>query len=220
MRHLLAGASLLALAACVADPTRPTWTGEAGQALSAGGFGNATLNNALVQSGERGFAQSLSARFAEAVPTTVNFAFNSAALDPAARQALAAQAAFIRQFPEVRFSVTGHTDLVGSERYNYALGLARARAAVSFLVSQGVEASRLEALVSQGETMPVVPSGGPERQNRRAVTTVTGFVQDNPLVLNGKYAAIVFRDYVQSAEVPTTLEAAEETTVATAVEGG
>lgn len=217
MRHLLLGASLLALAACAPDPS---FDGEAGQALSDGGFGNATLNNALVQSGERGFAQSLSARFAESVPTTVNFAFNSAALGADARQVLAAQALFIRQFPEVRFSVTGHTDLVGSERYNYALGLARARAAVAFLVSQGVEASRLEALVSQGETMPVVPSGGPERANRRAVTTVTGFVPDNPLVLNGKYAEIVFRDYVQSAEVPTTLEAAEETTVATAVEGG
>lgn len=217
MRHLLAGASLLALAACAPDPT---FDREAGQALSDGGFGNATLNNALVQSGERGFAQSLSDRFAQAVPTTVNFAFNSAALDADARAALAAQAAFIRQFPEVRFSVTGHADLVGSERYNYGLGLARARAAVAFLASQGVSTSRLEALVSQGETMPVVPSGGPERANRRAVTGVTGFVEDNPLVLNGKYAEIVFRDYVLSAEVPSTLEAAEETSVATAVEGG
>jgi outer membrane protein OmpA-like peptidoglycan-associated protein len=214
-RLLLIGASLLA--ACAPDPTRPSFSGEAGQAAS-GGFGNATLNNVLVQSGERDYAASLSGRFASDVPTTVNFAFNSAELDAEARRVLSAQATFIRQFPEVRFSVTGHADLVGSERYNYALGLRRAQAAVAFLVGQGVSATRLEALVSEGETSPVVATGGPERANRRAVTDVMGFVQGHPLVLNGKYAEIVFRDYVLSAEVPSTLEAAEEQTVAAAVE--
>jgi outer membrane protein OmpA-like peptidoglycan-associated protein len=220
LRRVLTGPFALALlAACAPDPTRPSFNGEAGQAAS-GGFGNATRNNALIHSGELSYAASLSGRFASDVPTTVNFAFNSAELDAEARRVLAAQAAFIRQFPEVRFSVTGHADLVGSERYNYALGLRRAQAAVAFLVSQGVEVSRLEALVSEGETRPVVPSGGPERANRRAVTDVMGFVQDHPLVLNGKYAEIVFRDYVLSAEVPSTLDAAGETTVAGAAAGG
>lgn len=210
MRTLLIGAFALAsLAACAPDPTRPSFNGEAGQAASDGGFGNATLNNALVQSGERSYAASLSGRFASDVPTTVNFAFNSAELDAEARRVLAAQAAFIRQFPEVRFSVTGHADLVGSERYNQALGLRRARAAVAFLVSQGVPASRLEALVSEGETEPVVASNGPQRANRRAVTDVMGFVRGTPLVLNGKYAEIVFRDYVLSAGAPQTVQETE-----------
>jgi outer membrane protein OmpA-like peptidoglycan-associated protein len=214
LRFLLIGAPLLAaLAACAPDPTRPSFGGEAGQ-LGSGGFGNATLNTALIQSGERSYAAALSGRFASDVPTTVTFAFNSAELDAEARRVLAAQAAFIRQFPEVRFSVTGHADLVGSERYNYALGLQRAQAAVAFLASQGVSASRLEALVSEGETMPVVASAGPVRANRRAVTDVMGFVQGHPMVLNGKYAEVVFRDYVVSAEVPTTLEAAEEQVIA------
>jgi hypothetical protein len=85
---------------------------------------------------------------------------------------------------------------------------------VAFLASQGVPESRLEALVSEGETMPVVASAGPERANRRAVTDVMGFVSGNAMVLNGKYAEIVFREYVVSAEVPTTLEAAEEQVIA------
>ena len=68
--------------------------------------------------------------------------------------------------------------------------------------------------------MPVVASSGPQRANRRAVTDVMGFVQGHPMVLNGKYAEVVFREYVVSAEVPTTLDAAEDATVATAVEGG
>ena len=143
------------------------------------------------------------------MPTTVNFAFNSAALDGEAQRILAAQAAFIRAFPEVRFAVYGHADQVGSNAYNYRLGLARARAAVAFLASQGVDGSRLEALVSEGETMPVVPSGGPERANRRAVTDVRGFVESHPSVLNGKYAEIIFRDYVASAAAPQTIQGTE-----------
>lgn len=210
MRTLLIGAPLLAaLAACAPAAVGPSSGGEAGQ-FTSGGFGNATLNNALIQSGERSYAAALSGRFANDVPTTFTFAFNSAELDVEARRVLAAQAAFIRQFPEVRFSVTGHADLVGSERYNYALGLRRAQAAVAYLASQGVPTSRLEALVSEGEASPVVASPGPERANRRAVTDVMGFVRGNAMVLNGKYAEIVFREYVVSAEVPTTLDAAEE----------
>jgi hypothetical protein len=36
-------------------------------------------------------------------------------------------------------------------------------------------------------------------RNRRTVTEVSGFVKSHPLVLNGKYAAIIWREYVGSA---------------------
>jgi peptidoglycan-associated lipoprotein len=215
MRRLLITipAALGLLAGCAPDPTQSTFFGEAGAALDDGGFGNATMNNVLIQSGQMDFAVSLSNRFAETVPTTINFAFDSAELDAQARAALDQQAAFIRQFPEVRFAVFGHTDLVGSDGYNYQLGLRRARAAVAYLVSRGVSADRLEALVSQGETMPLVATQQPERANRRTVTDVRGFVQGHPNVLNGKYAQIIFRDYVASAGVSAA-------TVAVASTGG
>jgi len=116
-----------------------------------------------------------------------------------ARAVLRQQAAFIRHFPEVRFSVYGHTDLVGSRAYNHRLGLRRARAAVDYLVSLGVERSRLEALVSLGETQPIVATESEERRNRRTVTEVTGFVRNNPLVLDGRYAQIVYRSYAGSS---------------------
>jgi outer membrane protein OmpA-like peptidoglycan-associated protein len=215
MRRLLITipAALGLLAGCASDPTQSSFFGEAGRARNDGGFGNATMNNVLIQSGQMSYAVSLSNRFAETVPTTINFAFDSAELDAQARAALDRQAAFIRQFPEVRFAVYGHTDLVGSDAYNYQLGLRRARAAVAYLVSRGVSANRLEALVSQGETMPLIATQAPERANRRTVTDVTGFVETHPNVLNGKYAEIIFRDYVASAGVA-------EATVATASEGG
>lgn len=184
----------LALAACgpgqVFDGNR-----EAGAQIDEGGFGNPTMNNQLYHTGRLQYAQVLGQRFAEQVPTTINFAFNSATLDAEAQAILREQANFIRQFPEVRFSVYGHTDLVGSNAYNQRLGLRRARAAVNYLVSLGVERSRLDALVSLGETQPIIATQTEERRNRRTVTEVTGFVQNHPLVLDGRYAQIVYRGY-------------------------
>lgn len=213
MRRLLITipAALGLLAGCAPDPTQPSFFGEAGQAPNDGGFGNATMNNILIQSGQMSYAVSLSRRFAETVPTTINFAFDSAELDAQARAALDQQANFINQFPEVRFAVYGHTDLVGSSAYNYQLGLRRARAAVAYLVSRGVSQSRLEALVSEGETMPLIATQQPERANRRTVTDVQGFVQTNRSVLDGKYAEIIYRDYVASAGVTQATIATPET---------
>ncbi len=102
----------------------------------------------------------------------------------------------------------GHTDLVGSQIYSRSLGLRRAQAAVAFLTSQGINRSRLDAVASFGETKPLVATESRERQNRRTVTEVSGFVQNDPTVLNGKYAQIIFREYVASATARQTVTAA------------
>jgi outer membrane protein OmpA-like peptidoglycan-associated protein len=197
-RHLLIGASLLALAAC--DPN--TANMPAGSAIEDANFGNATMNNVLIQTGQKSYVESLAERFAAEVPSTITFAFDSAVLDAAARATLDRQAHWIRQFPEVRFSVFGHTDLVGTAAYNHALGLRRANAVVNYLVSRGVHRSRLDARVSLGQTQPLIVTSEPERRNRRTVTEVSGFVQRHPTVLNGRYALVVQREYVASAERP------------------
>ncbi|MCL3880901.1 OmpA family protein [Marivita sp. GX14005] len=203
---------LALMAACAGnDPVYSAFHREAGALLDTGHFGNATMNNTQVMSGERQYVYDLSQRFASEVMTTVNFAFNSAVLDNGARDTLREQANWIKQFPEVHFRVYGHTDLVGSEAYNKRLGLARANAVVAFLASQGISTSRLEAVVSFGETQPLIVTQGRERRNRRTVTEVSGFVASHPMVLEGKYAQIIYREYINSA-VPRQ--------VVTAVEGG
>lgn len=201
MKPYIALVGVLAVAACSegVDPVTASFTSEAGSILDTGNFGNATMNNTLVQTGQREYVIDLNQRFASEVENTVNFAFDSAVLDAQAQAILREQASWIRQFPEVRFRVYGHTDLVGSEAYNFQLGKRRAEAVVRFLVGQGISASRLEALTSKGQTQPLVATPLPERQNRRAVTEVSGFVESHPLVLNGKYAQVVFREYVASA---------------------
>lgn len=197
---------LALVAACAGtDPVYSAFHREAGALVDTGTFGNATMNNMQVMTGEKRYAYDLSQRFAADVMTTVNFAFNSAVLDSGARDTLREQANWIRQFPEVRFRVYGHTDAVGSEAYNKRLGLARANAVVSFLAAQGISTSRLEAVVSFGETQPIIVTEGRERRNRRTVTEVSGFVGSHPTVLEGKYAEIIYRDYINSAVPPSQL---------------
>lgn len=193
----------LALAACAE---------EAGHQVDGGAFGNATMNNTMIMSGEKDYVIALGNRFASEVPSTITFAFDSARIDPEARAVLDRQANWIRQFPEVRFRVYGHTDAVGSASYNYALGRRRANAVVAYFSTRGISRSRLEALVSYGETKPVIATPERERRNRRTVTEVSGFVKRHPTVLDGKYAQIVYRDYVESAVAETGLTKLDQTT--------
>lgn len=212
---ILATASALALTAgCSTDSKH--FFAEAGAMRDRADFGSSVENNLLIHSGQRAYVIDLAERFNKEVPDTVNFAFNSAALDAQARQILARQAHFIRQFPEVTFRVYGHTDKVGSDAYNRQLGLRRARAVVNYLVSAGVSRSRLEATVTYGETQPLIQTEAEERRNRRTVTEVSGFVQDDPLILNGKYAQVVFREYVASA----TPKSATDSAATLALPGG
>ena len=200
IKTLLVATSTLALVACSEGTNGGiSWNGEAGAVIDEGNFGNPTMNNTLIQTGQLSYVVNLNKRFSSEVSTMVNFAFNSAVLDAQAQTTLAEQAKWIRQFPEVRFKVFGHTDLVGSNAYNKSLGLRRARAAVNYLVSQGISRSRLQAVVSLGETQPLIATQDQERRNRRTVTEVSGFVKNHPTVLNGKYAEVIFREYVNSA---------------------
>ncbi len=202
LKIVLAATMALALAACGDE-----WGTEAGSSIDEGAFGNPTMNNTMVQTGQ--MVIDLNARFAEQVPTMVNFAFDSTALDETARGILRRQADWINQFPEVRFRVYGHTDLVGSPAYNQALGKRRAEVVVNYLVSQGVSRSRLEAVVSEGLTQPLIVTPDPERRNRRTVTEVSGFVRNHPLVMDGKYAEVIYREYVASAvQLPPAVEIA------------
>lgn len=196
-RSLLLGLGAVALAGCEQSAARLDRT--AGSQINEGRFGAPTSHNLALMRGQIDYAQALGERFTAEVPTTVNFEFDSAVLDGEARAIIERQAQWIRQFPEVRFSVYGHTDLVGSERYNHALGLRRARAVVDHLSRNGIGRGRLEALVSRGQREPVIATQAPERQNRRAVTQVSGFVRRHPTVMSGQYAQIIHREFVESA---------------------
>lgn len=188
------------------------FTSPVGHQIDDGTFGNATMNNMMAHTNPESARLDLARRFAAEVNSTVTFPFSSTALDETARATLRVQADWIKQFPEVHFKVFGHTDLVGSTESNRRLGLRRAQAVVLYLTSQGISRSRLEAVVSFGETQPLIVTQGRERQNRRTVTEVSGFVEGSSTLLNGKYAEVIFRDYVSSAVPPQLVTSATGST--------
>jgi len=113
---------------------------------------------------------------AQAGSDRVLFAFDSYALDEAARQTLGAQASWLGQYPAVRVTVEGHTDERGTREYNLALGERRANAAKNFLAAQGVDSSRI-SIISYGKERPEADGSTEEAwaKNRRAVTiTLSG----------------------------------------------
>ncbi len=86
-----------------------------------------------------------------------------------ARRTLMENARVLNERRSIRFTIEGHCDERGSERYNLALGDKRANAAKDFLVAQGVDPSRID-VVSYGEERPF-SQGHDEAawsQNRRA----------------------------------------------------
>lgn len=104
---------------------------------------------------------------------TVLFGTDLYDLDAEATATLTRQAAWLKQYPNVKATIEGHCDERGTREYNLALGDRRANAAKNFLVAQGVDASRLST-ISYGKERPVA-MGSDEAswaQNRRAVTVV------------------------------------------------
>ncbi|MBY0380821.1 MAG: peptidoglycan-associated lipoprotein Pal [Xanthobacteraceae bacterium] len=83
------------------------------------------------------------------------------------------QAQWLRQYPRYTFTIEGHADERGTREYNIALGARRAQSVRNFLVSRGIEASRMRT-ISYGKERPVAVCNDIScwSQNRRAVTVL------------------------------------------------
>ena len=87
---------------------------------------------------------------------TVYFDLDSYTLSPTARDMLVKNAAVMKKKGGVKVRIEGHCDERGSDEYNLALGEKRARAALDYLVTMGVPASRL-SVISYGKEKPADP---------------------------------------------------------------
>lgn len=84
----------------------------------------------------------------------VTFELNSAQLTPEATQILRRVAEALRGEPNLRAEIAGHTDSSGDAGYNQRLSQERANSVLQFLVSTGIDASRLIAR-GYGEDRPI-----------------------------------------------------------------
>jgi len=106
-----------------------------------------------------------------AVPDVVDihFDFDRYDIRPDDVKILDASADWLKSNPRFLLLIEGHCDERGTNEYNLALGEHRAKAAVNYLVSQGVQVGRM-TLISYGEERPTCADKTEAcwAQNRRA----------------------------------------------------
>lgn len=100
---------------------------------------------------------------------TVHFAFDKYDISTEAAEKLQSNVALANGKAAIyNIKIEGNCDEWGSDEYNFALGLKRAKAAKDMLVSDGVDENRI-SLVSYGESNPVCVEKNQEcwAKNRR-----------------------------------------------------
>lgn len=175
--------SFLLIAACETAPDQGGSAGGAGGAGAGagvgaggagGGAGGAGGGAGTYGSGSVLTDQAAARELAE-IGDTVFFGFDEYGLTPEDRVIVERQAALLMRSPSLSVRIDGHTDERGTREYNLALGDRRSNSVKDYLVTLGVDPSRI-ATVSYGEERPAVLGSdeGAWAQNRRAVTVITG----------------------------------------------
>ncbi|HHN73767.1 MAG TPA: OmpA family protein [Acidobacteria bacterium] len=95
----------------------------------------------------------------------VNFDTNSAELSAESRAVLDGVARALRDWPEVRVEIAGHTDADGAKDYNQKLSQRRAEAVRAYLISKGIAGERLTAR-GYGESRPIADNATSEAKAR------------------------------------------------------
>jgi len=108
-------------------------------------------------------------RFFDANIKDAFFDYDQFSIRDDARASLTEDANALKRRPGIRITIEGYCDERGSEKYNLALGDQRANAAKEFLVGQGVDANRIDA-ISYGEERSFCEEHNEEcwQKNRRA----------------------------------------------------
>ena len=99
----------------------------------------------------------------------IYFDFDRYDVRPADAKVLDANAQWLKSNAAQLVLIEGHCDERGTNEYNLALGERRAKSTMNYLVSQGVQASRI-TIISYGEERPVCTQHNEEcwSKNRRA----------------------------------------------------
>jgi peptidoglycan-associated lipoprotein len=99
----------------------------------------------------------------------VNFELDSYDLNGSTKSALDANASIMKDNGEIKLQIQGHCDERGTTGYNQALGQRRANAVQKYMISKGIDKSRLK-VISFGEERPLAQGSYESAwsENRRA----------------------------------------------------
>jgi outer membrane protein OmpA-like peptidoglycan-associated protein len=102
----------------------------------------------------------------------VEFDTGTATLRESSHERLETVVEYMTARASTRIEISGHTDNVGNPNTNMALSERRAETVREYLISRGVDGSRIEA-VGYGDTLPIAPNASDEgrQRNRRIEAT-------------------------------------------------
>ena len=85
----------------------------------------------------------------------VNFDFDKSVVRKTDDAELQRAVDFVKKYPGYKISIEGHTDSIGTDKYNQALSERRAAAVKAYLVKQGVVDNQRITSVGYGESRPI-----------------------------------------------------------------
>lgn len=98
----------------------------------------------------------------------VRFDFDKATIKPEYQELIKQLVDATQENKNIKVSVVGHTDTMGTANYNYALGGRRAEAVQKMLIKYGIPASQIVAVSAGEEGLAVpTPDNTPNAANRR-----------------------------------------------------
>ncbi len=112
------------------------------------------------------------------VLNNVFFDFDSDKLKPESYPELRRFAEFVKEHPDLKFEISGHTDSIGTTEYNKDLSLRRAQAVMRFLIKQGCSAKQF-VVKGYGSEKPVATNKTEQGRsmNRRVEFRVIGRIE-------------------------------------------
>ena len=100
--------------------------------------------------------------------SSLAFKINSAELNSSYKDDLSSAAEVFKNYSDTNILIEGHTDDSGSAEFNMSLSEKRAKTVADYLVSQGIDASRLTTKW-YGEDQPKYPNDDANREKNRRV---------------------------------------------------
>ena len=90
----------------------------------------------------------------------INFDFDKSNIKPQAAAVLDEAVRMMKERPNMKVMIEGHTDSKGTDAYNQKLSERRAQAVFSYFVAKGISASRMQT-IGYGETRPIASNTNP-----------------------------------------------------------
>lgn len=106
--------------------------------------------------------------------SNVLFGFDKSDLTSAAKNTIDDLNTILQKYPDENVLIIGHTDNIGSEKYNQKLSERRASSVANYLISKGISPDRITTK-GMGETDPKVPNDteAHRAENRRVEFVLT-----------------------------------------------